>query len=111
MAEKGVIMNISAQVDRLVERHSALTKACSVLTAERDSLRNENRTLKLQVKELQAQIAKLQLSDGLGARAADKEQARARINRLLREVDRCIALLDKNNGDGTNDRDAAEEVN
>ena len=95
MAEKGVIMNIAAQVDRLVESHSTLAKACAELTAERDALRNENRTLALQIKELQARLSKMQLSDGLSGGAADKEGARARINRLLREVDRCIALLDK----------------
>ena len=96
MAEKGVIMNISAQVERLIEAHSTLTAACSDLTAERDALRDENRTLKMQIRDLQQQLAKMQLSDGLSGGNADKERARARINRLLREVDRCIALLVKN---------------
>ena len=95
MAEKGVIMNIAAQVDRLIESHSALTRACSELTAERDSLRRENRTLTMQVKELQNRIDRMQLGEALNGRGADKEEARARINRLLREVDRCIALIDK----------------
>ena len=96
MAEKGVIMNISAQVERLIGSHSALAKACSELTAERDSLRDENRMLKLQIRELQQQLSRMQLSDGLSGGNADKERARARINRLLREVDRCIALLAEN---------------
>lgn len=88
-------MNIAAQVDRLIESHSALTRACSELTAERDSLRRENRTLTMQVKELQNRIDRMQLGEALNGRGADKEEARARINRLLREVDRCIALIDK----------------
>ena len=96
MAEKGVIMKIAAQVERLIKAHATLAKACSALTAERDALREENKTLKLQIREQQQQLAHLQLSDGLSGGNADKEQARARINRLLREVDRCIALLDKN---------------
>ena len=88
-------MNIAAQVDRLIESHSALTRACSELTAERDSLRRENRTLTMHVKELQNRIERMQLGEALNGRGADKEEARARINRLLREVDRCIALIDK----------------
>ena len=95
-------MNISAQVERLIGSHSALAKACSELTAERDSLRDENRMLKLQIRDLQQQLSRMQLSDGLSGGTADKERARARINRLLREVDRCIALLAKN-------RDTEEE--
>ena len=100
-------MNIAAQVDRLVGSHAALARACSELTAERDSLREENRTLAMQVKELQNRIARLQLRDGLSGGVADKEQARARINRLLREVDRCIALLGKNAGEAENDDNRA----
>ena len=107
MAEKGVIMNIAAQVDRLIGSHSALAKACSELTAERDSLRDENRMLKLQIRELQQQLSRMQLSDGLSGGGADKERARARINRLLREVDRCIALLGKNAGEAENDDNRA----
>lgn len=109
MAEKGVIMNIAAQVERLIGSHATLAKACSELTAERDSLRNENRTLKLQVRELQQQLSRMQLSDGLSGGGADRERARARINRLLREVDRCIALLDKSAGEAAGDDAAAQE--
>lgn len=98
-------MNIAAQVDRLVGSHAALARACSELTAERDSLREENRTLAMQVKELQNRIARLQLRDGLSGGVADKEQARARINRLLREVDRCIALIDRGNDNDEEERD------
>ena len=105
MAEKGVIMNIAAQVDRLIESHATLTRACSELTAERDSLREENRTLAMQVRELQNRISRLQLQDGLNGGVADKEQARARINRLLREVDRCIALIDRGNDNDEEERD------
>ena len=109
MAEKGVIMNIAAQVDRLVGEHAALAKACSELTAERDSLRDENKTLKLQIRELQQQLSRMQLSDGLSGGSADRERAKARINRLLREVDRCIALLDKNAGEAAEEIAAAKE--
>ena len=104
-------MNIAAQVERLIGSHATLARACSELTAERDSLRDENRMLKMQVRELQGRVSKLQLSDGLNGGTADREEARARINRLLREVDRCIALIDKTaETAGDNAGDAEEEV-
>ena len=37
----------------------------------------------------------MQLTAGLAGGSADKEKARARVNRLMREVDKCIALLNK----------------
>ncbi|MCH5335679.1 MAG: hypothetical protein J1D86_07765 [Alistipes sp.] len=93
MAEKGVIMNIASHVERLIESHGVLSRSCAQLTAQRDALQDENRALKMRVRELETQLSKLRLSDGLSGGAADREGARARINRLLREVDRCIALL------------------
>ncbi len=95
MTEKGVILNIESQVKRLVEAHSLLSAACSELTSERDRLLVENRTLQVRIKELESQLAVSELSDGLGGQSANSERARARVNRLLREVDRCIALLNK----------------
>ena len=36
----------------------------------------------------------MQLAAGLAGDRRDKEKARTRVNRLMREVDKCIALLD-----------------
>ena len=61
--------------------------------AERDVLRKENRDLQMQVKELGKELARVQLSQGLAGNAPDQSKAIARVNRLMREVDKCIALL------------------
>ena len=68
---------------------------CGRLTAERDSLKEEKRALEQRVRDLDHELSKLQLSEGLAGGGADKEKARARVNRLMREVDKCIALLNK----------------
>ena len=63
--------------------------------AERDVLRKENRDLQMQVKELGKELARVQLSQGLAGNAPDQSKAIARVNRLMREVDKCITLLNK----------------
>ena len=35
----------------------------------------------------------MQLTEGLAGESRNREKARARVNRLMREVDKCIALL------------------
>jgi len=40
-------------------------------------------------------VQRLQLAVSLGGDTANKNKSRARINLLLREVDKCIALLTK----------------
>ena len=55
--------------------------------------RSEKRTLEERVRELDAELARMQLTEGLAGGGSNREKARARVNRLMREVDKCIALL------------------
>ena len=93
MADKSVIGNIEARVRRLMDEHRKATVLCAELTAQRDSLRAENRSLQEKVRELDAELSRMQLTEGLAGESRNREKARARVNRLMREVDKCIALL------------------
>ena len=86
MAEKKVISDFEAQIRQLIADHRRLTALCKETAAERDTLRKENRDLQMQVKEL---------GQGLAGNAPDQSKAIARVNRLMREVDKCITLLNK----------------
>ena len=93
MADKSVITNLEARVKQLIDDHKRLSELCSELTAQRDTLRSEKRTLEERVRELDAELARMQLTEGLAGESRNREKARARVNRLMREVDKCIALL------------------
>lgn len=95
MAEKKVISDFEAQIRQLMADHRRLTVLCKETAAERDALRKENRDLQVQVKELGKELARKQLSQGLTGNAPDQTKAIARVNRLMREVDKCITLLNK----------------
>ena len=95
MAVKGVITELSGRLERLMEEHRKMVLLCGKLTAERDALKEEKRALEQRVRDLDRELSKQQLSEGLAGGKADKEKARARVNRLMREVDKCIALLNK----------------
>ena len=45
MAEKSVITNIENRIRQLMDDHKRLSDQCAELTAQRDSLKAENRTL------------------------------------------------------------------
>ena len=116
MADKSVITNIEARVRQLIDDHKRLSDLCAELTAQRDTLRSEKRTLEERVRELDAELARMQLTEGLAGGGRNREKARARVNRLMREVDKCVALLGgpddaggRINGPGKNGRKAGEE--
>ena len=85
MAAQEIIANLAAQVRRLMAEHAKLRGLCDRMKTEGDALRKENRTLQERVR----------LAEGLAGGGRNRERARARVNRLVREVDRCIALLNR----------------
>ena len=50
----------------------------------------------------------MQLAEGLSGGGRNRAKARARVNRLMREVDRCIALLEKPEGAVPTTQDAEQ---
>lgn len=95
MADKSVIINLERRMQQLIDDHRRLGESCGRLIAERDALKAENRTLELRIRTLDAEVARMQLTEGLAGESRNRDKARARVNRLMREVDKCIALLDK----------------
>lgn len=95
MADKSVIGNIETRIRQLMDDHRRLTELCAELTAQREGLRNENRGLQERIRELDTELSRMQLAEGLAGEDRNKDKARARVNRLMREVDKCIALLGK----------------
>lgn len=93
MADKSVITNLEAHIERLIEEHRRLSGLCADLTRERDSLQAEKRTLEERIRTLDAELGRMQLAEGLAGGGPNREKARARVNRLMREVDKCIALV------------------
>ena len=67
----------------------------ATVVSERDSLKAELRKQQEENIALKAEVQRLRLTQSLGGNTADKAKSRARINLLLREVDKCIALLTK----------------
>lgn len=97
MAKQQVVNSLAEKVGRVIEDNTRLRKECTNLVAERDKLRGENRQLREKINELQRKLSLHELGEGFGGTQdeAAKKRARAQINRLMREIDRCIALVNK----------------
>lgn len=93
MADKSVILNIEARIRQLIDDHKRLTEICAELTAQRDALKAESRSQQERIRELDTELQRMQLTEGLAGGSQNREKARARVNRLMREVDKCMALL------------------
>jgi len=93
MAEKEVIRRLEAHILRLIDDHREAIRQRDEALAGRDALKTQIRTLQERIHALDAELARVELSEGLAGKSPDREKAKARVNRLMREVDKCIALL------------------
>lgn len=95
MSKTAVIDAIKAKIDRLVADNRKLRGEYAELSQQRDRLAADNRELTAKAAELEKRIQILELREGMAGGNGDTKAAKARVNRLMREVDRCIALLNK----------------
>ena len=95
MACKSIITHIEAQATRIIGQYEKLDAEYAQLLQQRDALRAEARQREELVRDLKAEVERLRLAESLSGNTSDRIKSRARINRLWREVDKCIALLTK----------------
>lgn len=93
MADKSVITELGNRIRQLIDDHRRLSELAAELAAENGTLKAENRSLQEKRKELETELSRMQLTAGFAGDDRDRDKARARVNRLMREVDKCIALL------------------
>ncbi|MBR5133250.1 MAG: hypothetical protein IKV29_04010 [Alistipes sp.] len=93
MAEKDIIKLLRVEVERLIADHERVSRECRELTKERDKLLGEKHRLEERVREQDTRIKSLELAEVLRGGDGNVERAKARVNSLLREVDKCIALI------------------
>jgi phage shock protein A len=118
MSGKALIESIARSAEKLIGENRKLRSEVDRLEASRERLRRENHRLATENATLERRLAVKELAAGFAGGAGsignnggaggtgsaentvrlDRQGtkiARARVNRLMREVDRCIALLHK----------------
>ena len=92
---KNIINNIEVKVGKLVTK-------CSQLSIEKDDLQQNNDALNVQLQEkdkaivtLQDKVKLMNISKSVDATKEDVKATRLKINEYVREIDKCIALLNK----------------
>ena len=95
----------SAQLNELELLHQRINKVLELFTSqktENEQLKKLNSELeeKIQVdrnkfKALENKYNKLKISKALVASSTDVHDAKLKVNRMVREIDKCIALLNR----------------
>ena len=93
MSQQDIIKRLHDQVERLIADHERIAKECRELVKQRDKLLGEKHRLEERLRDQDTRIKSLELVGVMRGDEGNVERARARVNSLLREVDKCIATI------------------
>tara|TARA_B100001142_G_scaffold35238_1_gene31071 strand:- start:141 stop:422 length:282 start_codon:yes stop_codon:yes gene_type:complete len=92
---KTIVDNIELKVRKLIER-------CNQLKSDKEGLEQDNQALNVELQEKKKKIVALHekvklmnISRSIDSSTEEIKESRLKINEYVREIDKCIALLNK----------------
>ena len=93
--ETDLLREFKGKLDKLIELYLRFKKEKQLFLEEKSQMKEQIRLLTLTNDELVKQIENLKFSKSLLGADDDSHGAKLKINRIVREIDNCIALLNK----------------
>ena len=92
---RDIINNIEVKLGRFITKHQELTNEKLVLTQENNDLSEELKKKEDEISTLQDKIKLMNISKSVEVSKEEVKASRLKINEYVREIDKCIALLNK----------------
>ena len=91
---KDLVSRINEQVLELLGRHHAIRSERAELQTQNAELLKSIEELKTEIDQLKEQIVKLKIAKSLTDKKGSTE-VKAKVEELLREIDKCVGLLNQ----------------
>ena len=86
--------NVKQRIRQLIAAYESERMERIRLQSELAESRKQNDNYRQQIIELERQIDNLKLADAFKAGCIDNSEANKKIDRLIKEIDRCISLME-----------------
>lgn len=95
ISELNLVERVERNIERVLSQNAELREANAGLAAENSRLEELTASQAAEIESLRGQLDRLLLRKSVTEVAGGVRAAKLRINRLLKDVDRCIALMNK----------------
>ena len=89
-----MLENIKHKIEQLIAAYEKEKMERIRLQEALHQSQKQNETYRLQITELEREIDNLKLTKAFMADSSDNTQAIKKIDRLMKEIDRCISLME-----------------
>lgn len=93
------IESLKTGISTLLSRQEALERENAELSRRLSQILDESARQQQTIEQLKERIEKLQLDTAFSNASPDRTEARRQISRMMKQIDRCIALLDEEEKD------------
>mgnify|MGYP006873127471 CR=1 FL=1 len=90
-----MLEGIKTSIERLIARYESEREMRISLEEELSKEKSLNEAYRKQITELERQVDNLKLTEAFTASSPDRKDAKEKIERLIKEIDNCISLLEK----------------
>ena len=90
-----MLNEIKASFEKLIALYEAQRERADALAAELEKERAASEACRKQIDDLKDQVRTLELKGAFMSGGDSSSAAREKIDRLIREIDKCISLLEK----------------
>jgi chromosome segregation ATPase len=97
MSDQGLeeLTLLNKKIEELFEKYNDLRTKTRDLIKENDTLKRYLQERDEKVKELEIKYERIKISGALMGEGESAVEAKQKINELVREIDRCVALLNR----------------
>ena len=92
---KDIINNIEVKLGKFIAKHQQLSNEKLELTQENNDLSDELKKKENEISTLKDKIKLMNISKSVEISKEEVKASRLKINEYVREIDKCIALLNK----------------
>lgn len=90
-----MLEDLHKNFERLIALYEGAREESSSLRARVEELESANETYRKQIAELERQVDNLKLAEAFLAPAGGASDARQKVEKLIKEIDKCISLLER----------------
>lgn len=88
-----VVKRLKSQIEQIISKYESALSEKAILNDQLTACKVELETHKTKIKELEIKIDQLQLTNAFKASSEDVKDAKQKIGRLVKEIDKCISML------------------
>jgi len=92
---KNIVNNIEVKLGKLIAKYKQIREEKLILQQENESFVSVLKSKENEISELQEKIKLMNISKSVDTSKQEVKETRLKINEYVREIDKCIALLNK----------------